>query len=119
MKKFSLSILLTLSMSSVIAGEVKMKHTLKDEVVLNSKSKVVRVLSNPAFKLIGLGLKTGQVLEKHTTPTPAVLIVQFGSVEFKMSGNSHLLKSGDYFEIPANVEHEVAAKEDSHLYLVK
>lgn len=96
-----------------------MKHTLKEAIVLNPQSKVVRVLSNPSFKLIGLGFITGQVLEKHSTATPAVLIVQSGSVEIKMAGKSHQLKSGDYFEIPANVEHEVVAKEDSHLYLIK
>ncbi len=96
-----------------------MKHTLNEEIKLNPESKTVKVLSNTSFKLIGLGFKKDQTLAKHTTPTPAILIVQDGSVDFNMQGKTYALKAGDYFEIPANVEHEVLAKEDSHLYLVK
>lgn len=96
-----------------------MKHSLQEEIKLNPESKTVRVLINSSFKLIGLGFKKGQTLEKHLTPTPAVLMVQTGSVDFNMAGKTYLLKAGDYFDIPANVEHEVVAKEDSHLYLVK
>lgn len=96
-----------------------MKHNLIEEIQLNPETKTVKVLSNPSFKLIGLGFKKGQVLEKHVTPTPAILIIQTGSVDFNMSGKTHLLKAGDFFEIPANTEHEVVGKEDSHLYLIK
>ncbi len=85
----------------------------------NPHIKLHKVLSNPSFKLIGLGFKKGQVLEKHVTPTPAILIIQTGSVDFNMSGKTHMLKAGDFFEIPANTEHEVVGKEDSHLYLIK
>lgn len=113
------TIFMTLLLSTANAGGKIMKHTLNEEVKLNPDSKTVKVLSNPSFKLIGLGFKKGQVLEKHMTPTPAILIVQDGSVDFNMQGKTHALKAGDYFEIPANVEHEVIGKEDSHLYLVK
>jgi phage shock protein E len=96
-----------------------MKHTLQDEITLDSSSKAVKVLSSPSFKLIGIGLKKGQILENHVTPISAVLIVQSGSVDLNMAGISYTLKAGDYFEIPANIEHEVIGKEDSLLYLVK
>lgn len=96
-----------------------MKHKLIDEIQLNQDTKIVKVLSSSTFKLIGLGFKRDQVLDKHTTPTPAILIVQFGSVDFKISGTTYLLKVGDYFEIPANTEHEVTGREDSYLYLIK
>lgn len=46
-----------------------MKRILKDEIVLSESSKTVKVLANPSFKMIGLGFKKGQVLEKHTTST--------------------------------------------------
>ena len=101
------------------AKEQTMKHTLKEEIKLSEASKTVKVLTKGTFNLIGLGFKKDQVLEKHKTPTPAVLIVQSGSVEFKISDNTYLLKAGDYFEIPVDVEHEVIGKEDSYLYLVK
>ncbi len=112
-------IFMTFLLSTANAGEKMMKHTLNEEIKLNPESKTVKVLSNPSFKLIGLGFKKNQILEKHTTPTPAILIVQDGSVDFNIQGKTYALKAGDYFEIPANVEHEVVAKEDSHLYLAK
>jgi phage shock protein E len=112
-------VIMTFLTTTALAGEKVMKHNIQNEIKLNNESKTVKVLSSPSFKLIGLGFKKGQVLEKHLTPTPAILIVHTGSVDFKMAGTTHLLKSGDFFEIPANVEHEVIGKEDSHLYLVK
>lgn len=101
------------------AKEKSMKHNLLDEIKLSADAKTVKVLSSPSFKLIGLGFQKDQRLEKHQTPTPAILIVQSGSVDFKMAGKSYELKAGDYFEIPAAVEHEVIGKENSFLYLVK
>lgn len=113
------TILMTLFIATANAGDKTMKHTLQEEIKLNSDTKTVKVLSSPSFKFIGLGFKKGQVLEKHLTPTPAILIIQSGSVAFNMAGKSHTLKAGDYFEIPANIEHEVVGNEDSYLYLVK
>jgi quercetin dioxygenase-like cupin family protein len=118
MKRISI-ILMTLLLSTANAGEKMMKHTLNEEIKLNPDSKTVKVLSSTSFKLIGLGFKKGQVLEKHITPNAAILIIQDGTVDFNMQGKTYALKAGDYFEIPANVEHEVLAKEDSHLYLAK
>lgn len=111
--------LLALITFQTTAAETTMKHTLKDQIKLNSDAKIVKVLSSPSFKLIGLGFKKEQMLEKHSTSSPAILIVQAGSVDFKMSGKTHVLKAGDYFEIPVNVEHEVIGREDTYLYLVK
>lgn len=96
-----------------------MKHSLKEEIELLDSSKNVKVLYSPSYKLIGLGFKKDQVLEKHTTPTPAVIIVQSGAVDFKMNGQVYNLNEGDYLEIPANIEHEVIATKDSRLYLIK
>lgn len=110
---------LVLMSISATAGEKTMKHNIQEEIKLSPDAKMVKVLSNPSFKLVGLGFKKDQRLEKHQTPTPAILIVQSGSVDFKMTGTTYELKAGDYFEIPANVEHEVWGKEDSFLYLIK
>lgn len=94
-------------------------HTLRDEIQLSDIKRTVKVLTESSFKLIGLGFKKNQILDKHTTPTPAVLIVQSGSIDFKMKGKTYTLKAGDFFNIPANIEHELIGREDSLLYLVK
>ncbi len=115
----TLVLLFSFSSPSTTANEKTMKHNIQEEIKLTTEAKTVKVLSSPSFKLIGLGFRKDQRLERHQTPTPAVLIVQSGSVDFKMSGTTYELKAGDYFEIPAKVEHEVIGKEDSFLYLVK
>lgn len=118
MKIATLMTLILMSFSA-ITGEKTMKHNIHEEIKLSPDAKIVKVLSNPSFKLVGLGFKKDQRLEKHQTPTPAILIVQSGSVDFKMAGATYELKAGDYFEIPVNIEHEVLGKEDSFLYLIK
>lgn len=96
-----------------------MKRILMEEIILNENTKTVKVLSNPSFKLIGLGFKKGQSLDKHTTSSKAILIVQSGNVDFLISGEKHNLQTGSFFEIPENVEHEIKANTDSYLYLIK
>lgn len=113
-----LLILLVLAPATLFAASGQ-KATLSQELKLSPTEKVIKVLATPSFKVIGLGFKQGQVLAKHQTPTPAILIVQTGSVEFKMSGETQTLKAGDYFEIPAKIDHEVRGLEDSLLYLIK
>ena len=61
----------------------------------------------------------GQILDKHKTQTPAFLFVHVGAVEFSIEGETTLMSAGSYFEIPADVEHEVKAIEDSRLLLIK
>jgi quercetin dioxygenase-like cupin family protein len=96
-----------------------MQRNLKNEIILNQNSKSIKLLSHPSFKVIGLGFKKDQILEKHKTSTAAVLIVQFGEVDFFISETTYHLKPGDFFEIPENIEHEVRSITDSYLYLVK
>jgi quercetin dioxygenase-like cupin family protein len=76
-------------------------------------------LQTDGFKVIGLGFTKGQILEKHKTSAAAFLFVHSGEVEFLINGEKLKLKSGSFFRIPENVEHEVRALEDSRLLLVK
>jgi len=96
-----------------------MSKSINTEIELDPKQKVVRVLHAGGFKVVGLGLIKGQILDKHKTQTPAFLFVHTGAVEFSIEGETTLMFAGSYFEIPADVEHEVKAIEDSRLLLIK
>ena len=96
-----------------------MSKSINTEIELDPKQKVVRVLHAGGFKVVGLGFMKGQVLDKHKTQTPAFLFVHTGAVEFSIEGETTLMFAGSYFEIPADVEHEVKAIEDSRLLLIK
>lgn len=96
-----------------------MSKSINTEIELDPKQKVVRVLHAGGFKVVGLGLIKGQILDKHKTQTPAFLFLHTGAVEFSIEGETTLMFAGSYFEIPADVEHEVKAIEDSRLLLIK
>lgn len=96
-----------------------MSDSIETILKLNPDQKVIQVLQTDGFKVIGLGFTKGQNLEKHKTSTAAFLFVHSGEVEFLINGENFNLKSGSFFRIPENVEHEVRALEDSRLLLIK
>lgn len=51
------------------------------ELVYSDTGKVVKVLQDSGFKVVGLAFKAGQKLEKHKTATPAFLFVHQGQIE--------------------------------------
>lgn len=95
------------------------KSTVKDLVVLKKEEKSILPLFDEKFKVIGIGLTKGQKLEKHKTPTPAFLYVEYGLVAYFMNDQKINLNKGDFIKIPENVEHEVTAIKDSRLLLIK
>ncbi|MBY0383742.1 cupin domain-containing protein [bacterium] len=88
-------------------------------MVFQKESKAVSVLFSEGFKAVGIGLLKGQLLEKHSTATPAFLFVHEGKVEFRISGKKIQMQSGDFVKIPKVEEHEIEAIEDARLILVK
>lgn len=97
----------------------ELKGSVLKSIPLKKAVKTVAPLFSGNFNVVGIGLSTGQKLEKHQTPTSAFLYIQSGSVIFTMAGKKVLLQVGDYFAIPAQEMHEVEANEDSRLILVK
>jgi quercetin dioxygenase-like cupin family protein len=100
-------------------GVMAMKDSIQDKVVFQKESKSVNVLFSEGFKAVGIGLLKGQMLEKHSTPTPAFLFIHEGKVEFRISGKKIQLQRGDFVKIPKVEEHEIEAIEDARLILVK
>lgn len=100
-------------------GSQKMKGSITESVELKSAGKFVGSLFSQKFKVMGIGLETGQKLEKHRTSTPAFLFVHSGAVTFSILGKKEELRAGDYFAIPPVEDHEVIATEPSRLLLIK
>lgn len=96
-----------------------MRDSIQDKVIFKKENKSVNVLFSEGFKAVGIGLLKGQMLEKHSTSTPAFLFIHEGKVEFRISGKKIQLQNGDFVKIPKVEEHEVEAIEDSRLILVK
>lgn len=113
--------LVLLSGGNLYAQEkvVAMKESIQDKVVFKKESKSVNVLFSDGFKAVGIGLLKGQLLEKHSTPTPAFLFVHEGKVEFRIGGKKIQLQGGDYMKIPKVEEHEIEGIEDARMILIK
>lgn len=69
---------------------------------------------------LSIQIKEGGLLDKHTTPIPALLLCISGTVEYQdENGNSSTLNSGDYQKITPEVEHWVKGVSESQLVLIK
>lgn len=95
------------------------RGSIKDMVPYKKEGKSVNVLFAEGFKAVGIGLLAKQKLEKHSTSTPAFLLVLEGSVEFQLDGTKCILNSQDFFKIPPSQEHEITALENSKMILIK
>lgn len=80
---------------------------------------VVQIHNNDKTNVIAIGLKKDQVLKKHVTPFPALLVVLKGAITFEMEGTATELPVYSTFGIPANVPHEVTGVEESIFLVMK
>ena len=78
------------------------------------------VVSNSEKQMtIAIGLLKGQVLKKHLSSTPALIIVLKGSILFQMERKNTIIDQFHTFEIPASVPHEVSGLQESIFLLIK
>jgi quercetin dioxygenase-like cupin family protein len=82
------------------------------------KPAVLIVQKNENNLVISVGLLKDQVLLKHKTVYPALLIVMSGSVAFKMNGKETILRTMDTFNIPVDIEHEVVGMNETSIFLI-
>ena len=68
---------------------------------------------------IAIGLMKGQVLKKHISATPAMIVVLKGTILFEMEGDTREIKELNTLNIPATVPHEVTGLEESIFLLIK
>ncbi|MGE5521914.1 MAG: hypothetical protein ACM3VS_18470 [Candidatus Dadabacteria bacterium] len=93
---------------------------ITDEIKLNDeKPAVVQIKNTDKSNVIAIGLKKDQVLKKHISPIPALLVVIKGSVLFEIEGNKTTFSTFSTYEIPVNVPHEVTGLEESVFLVIK
>ena len=69
----------------------------------------------PNLMLVKVHFKKGAVGYKHTHPHEQVSYVLSGKFEVEVDGKKEILKAGDAFVIPANIEHGAVCLEDGIL----
>lgn len=93
---------------------------ISDNLILQDNAPVAFQIKNSLKqKVTAIGLKQGQILKKHITTSPAMLILLKGRIAFDMNDHITELREMDIFDIPADVPHELKGLEESILLLIK
>ena len=86
----------------------------------NKEKPATLVVSNSDKHLtIAIGLMKDQLLKKHLSATPAMIVVLKGRILFEMEGVITELKELNTIHIPAAVPHEVTGLDQSIFLLIK
>lgn len=96
-----------------------MMHILDELQFSDEKPAVLQVKNTDALQVIAIGLKKNQVLKRHVTTIPAMLLVLKGKIAFEIEGDVITIDTFNTYDIPPNVPHEVTATEESVFMLVK
>lgn len=82
------------------------------------KANVCVVKKSDKIKQFAVALGKSAILQKHTTPVPATLMVLQGEIRFIMDDKEINFKEMDTFEIPVNIVHEVHGISERNLFVI-
>lgn len=85
----------------------------------DDKPATLLLKSTDKQQIMTIGLKKGQQLKKHSSATPALIIVLKGLIAFEMEGTTTKISELNTFDIPPTVPHEVIGLEESIFLLIK
>lgn len=93
---------------------------ISENLILQDNAPAALQIKNSLKQQVtAIGLKQGQILKKHITSTPALLILLKGRIAFDMNEHITEFQAMDTFEIPADVPHELKGMEESVFLLIK
>ena len=85
----------------------------------DEKPAILQITNTGKSQVIAIGLKENQVLKKHVTAIPALLVMLKGKIAFEMEQTIMQFSVFDTFNIPVNIPHEVTALEESIFLVIK
>ncbi|MGV3641675.1 MAG: hypothetical protein ACO1NZ_14210 [Adhaeribacter sp.] len=94
-------------------------HILEHLQLKDDKPAILPLRNSDKVQVVTIGLQKDQVLKKHVTATPALIVVLQGRLAFDMEGKTTELPVLSTFDIPATVPHEVTGLEESIFLLIK
>lgn len=93
---------------------------ISENLILQDNAPVAFQIKNSLKQQVtAIGLKQGQILKKHITTSPALLILLKGKLAFNMNDHISEIREMDIFDIPADIPHEVKGLEESIFLLIK
>lgn len=95
-----------------------MNYELQDwNSFFGSEFDVIPVYDNGYTKEICICLPKGETMQKHKAPADILVQVIRGEIDFGVDGDIVNMKQGFSIKLPANIEHDLFAKEDSLIRL--
>jgi quercetin dioxygenase-like cupin family protein len=85
----------------------------------DSKPATLLIKNTDKQHIMTIGLKEGQILKKHFSATPALIIVLKGKIAYEMEGTTTEIAEYETFDIPPTIPHEVTGLADSVFLLIK
>ena len=85
----------------------------------NDKPATLLIKNTEKQHIMTIGLKEGQVLKKHFSATPALIIVLQGKIAYVEQGTTTEISAFNTHDIPPTIPHEVTGLEDSIFLLIK
>lgn len=82
------------------------------------KPSLLPIRKSETVNIFAVGLLRDQVLAKHKTQTPALLVLLQGSILFRINSESVTLSTSDTYQIPPNTEHEVIGLDEKNIFLI-
>jgi quercetin dioxygenase-like cupin family protein len=77
-----------------------------------TKPKVRLLATGKKFVAKQMEANAGDLLPKHLASIESVMIVLEGECVLALAGTEHVLKQGDSFIVPPEIEHQIRAIED-------
>lgn len=95
-------------------------HNLADQIETgNDKVHFKAIFSNENGGVSLIAFKSGQKLDTHTAPCELMVTVLEGEIVFTVIDQPKVLKAGNFMLVGADVPHNVLAKSDAKVMLMK
>jgi phage shock protein E len=79
---------------------------------------VLPIRKTESANIFAVGLLKDQVLAKHKTQWPTLLIVLQGAILFRINSDEIKLSTLDTYQIPIDVEHDVTGMDAENIFLI-